>query len=182
LALAAWLPAVSAGAQDPPPAPAPPAPAPSDRGDREEIVRLQAWPELPKELAGQVKIDVQRLRKAATEEMGTQARDALLAVGTPAAPGLIEALSKEKDEKACARLLGVLDQVTDARCTRLLAAEFANRAQNVRTWALYRVAAFPDAGTAAAAEAALAAAMKAKNPEKADVLERSQERTFGCAR
>ena len=145
-------------------------PPPDERPDR--IERLEAWPEVPKELRSQVKTDIQRLRKAHTEGMGEQARDALLAVGTPAAEGLIAALGKEKDEEAIARIVFVLDRITDARCTRLIAESFDARSQHLRTWALFRVAAFPDAGTLAAAEKALKRAEKVKDPGKDDRVER----------
>jgi hypothetical protein len=149
------------------PAGAAPLQEPVEQPD-DAVQRLAAWPEVPKERAQEVRSDVQRLRKAATEEMGTQAQAALTAAGAMVAPTLLDALGKERDEAARARIVAVLTAVTDARHTRLLAEAFDDRAQVVRTWALTRVAGFPDAGTRAPAEAALAAAAKVREPERDD--------------
>ena len=151
--------------------PAQAGPQEPDESAREEIQRLEAWPEVPKEAKRALRTDVERLRKAHTEEMGSQAREALIALGDPAGPELLKGLGKEKDEEARERIQEVLTAITDARHTRLLAREFGHRSQAVRTFALGRCGAFPDPGIRAEAEAALAKAAAVKEPEKADRAE-----------
>ena len=146
------------------------APAASALQD-DEVRRLEAWPELPQDLKKSVKTDIERLRKARTEAMGAEARAALTRAGAGVAPQLLAKLGKERDEAAVARIEAVLDAVTGPAHTRLLAAEFGNRSQAVRTWTLLRAASFPDAGTKAEAEKALAKASQVKEPEQADKLE-----------
>jgi len=153
--------------QDPPPAPAP-APA-AERPA--EIVRLTAWPELPKDLQKTVETDIERLRKAHTEGMGEDAHAGLIAAGAAIVPELLPKLGKEKDAEARARIEDVLNAVTSAEHTRLLAARFADKAQAIRTYALSRASAFPDAGTRAEAEAALARAAAVKEPKDEDRAE-----------
>ncbi|MEM7310892.1 MAG: hypothetical protein AAF682_29755 [Planctomycetota bacterium] len=143
--------------------------APPEAGqEREDVERLEAWPELPKDAKKGLKTQIERLRKARTEEMGRSAHAELVAMGAGAAPQLLVKLGKEKDEAAAARIEAVLAAVTGAAHTRLLAAEFGHRSQAVRIWTLERVAGFPDAGTREAAESALQRAGKVAEPEKAD--------------
>lgn len=137
----------------------------------QELVRLTAWPELPKRQRKQVDTDIARLRKAHTPEMGEQARVALLQVGAAVVPRLLEKLGKEKDEDALERIDVVITALTGPAHTRLLAEEFSDKSQVVRTWALSRVAAFPDPGIREAAEGALDRAAKVKEPDKADSAE-----------
>jgi hypothetical protein len=173
-ALALCALAAAAAGQDPapaPPAPPPEGPAPAARPKAEEIVRLEAWPEIPKDQKKQVEVDIERLRKAHTEEMGVQARAALIADGAGIVPELLPKLGKEKDPAAVARIEEVLTAVTGAQHTRLLAASFADKSQPLRTFALLRVAEFPDAGTRAEAEAALARAAAVQDPGKEDQAE-----------
>lgn len=134
---------------------------------REEVKRLTAWPE-PRD-SRQLKVDVARLRKANTEEMGTQAHIALVAEGAAAAPSLISALGKEKGESARERITDVLEAVTGAEHTRLLAAEFGDKSELVRIWCLRRVAAFPDSGVREAAVAALQRVEKEKKPSEEEL-------------
>lgn len=124
-----------------------------------EIKRLRTWPEANKET---VKIDVERLRKARTTEMGVQARDALIEAGAGVAPFLLSKLGKEQNEDAVKRIFYVLDHVTGAAHTQLLAESFEDRSKATRIWALERVAAFPDPGVLEPAEKAYATAKKQK--------------------
>jgi len=139
----------------------------------DDVERLDAWPALEKDQKTLVKTDVARLRKARTPEMEDEARSGLIAVGAGAAPALLAALGKEKDEAARARLTDVLDHVTGAAHTRLLAAEFGAKSTPLRRYALRRAALFPDPGTLTAAEAALTRARepgRGKEPDPGDVL------------
>jgi len=144
-------------------APGPVLPPQSFHAQDDRIERLDSWPELDKELRAQVKTDVARLRKARTPEMGEQAFDGLVAAGAGAAPDLLDALDKEKDEEARARITDVLVTITGAPHTRLLAQHFGAGNPVLRRFALRRAALFPDAGTLAPAEEALE---KARNPGK----------------
>lgn len=139
-----------------------------------EVTRLDAWPALERDTLEVVRNDVARLRKARTPEMGQAAEAALVAVGAGVVPELLPALGKERDELAVARIVRVLERVTDGRHTRVLAAEFAAKEAAVRTFCMRRAAAFPDPGVREAAEAAWARVQKAG--EKADAEER-----FACA-
>ena len=137
--------------------------------EEEEVERLTAWPK-PND-AKQLKVDVARLRKANTEEMGTQAHIALVAEGAAAAPSLIDALGKEKKDDARERILDVLNTVTGAPHTRLMAGEFDHKSEVVRIWCLKRVAAFPDPGVKDAAVAALHRVENAAEKGKGDAEE-----------
>jgi hypothetical protein len=137
----------------------PPFPAAREAAE-EEVERLSAWPELDTEARKQVDLEVERLRKARTNEMGESATAALIGVGAGAAPRLLKALEKERDEGASARLIEVLVAVTGPAHTRLLADSFADKSEAVRTFCLRRVGQLPDPGVRAAAEAAWTAASK----------------------
>jgi HEAT repeat protein len=132
--------------------PVPPVPAVpvlstfEDEVERKEVKRLEAWPE--PENTKELKKDIQRLRKASTEEMGGQADAALREVGAAAAPLLLKAFGKEKSEEALERIESVLVGVTAAEHTRLLAAELDSKSTRLRTWLYRRIAAFPDHGLA----------------------------------
>ena len=139
-------------------------PATQDEG--EEIERLAAWPELDGTTRRTAQTDVQRLRKARTEAMGDQAREALVELGAGAVPLLLPALGKEEGEDARARIVEVLDASTGPPHTRLLAAEFTNRSLEIRIWSLRRVAIFPDPGTRPAAEAAWSKLRESAEDEK----------------
>lgn len=143
-----------------------PAPAVVDPDDPEAPIRLEAWPEPedPKAL----RTELGRLRKARTEEMGEEARLALIELGDAAGPQLIDALGRERSPEARERIEAVLDAVTDARHTRLLAEHFEARGLAVRTWCLRRVAGLPDAGVREQAEAALRAAEGRKRDRDAE--------------
>jgi hypothetical protein len=148
-------------------------PAPAEKAASTPVERLAEWPKLETEAAKNVKIDVAKLRKASTPEMGEQAVAALVAAGAGVAPELLGVLGKERDAQARLRVENVLDQITGAAHTRLLMPYFADKSRDVRSWALRRCGAFPDSAIAKEAEAALAAAkaVKAKDP-KAEGIDR----------
>lgn len=150
-----------------------PAAAPQDDappgGTPVEIERLTEWPELAKDQARSVRTDIERLRKAHTEAMGEQAHAALIEVGAAVVPQLLPKLGKEKDPDALARIDAVLSAVIGPEHTRLLAEEFSDKSQPVRTWALRAAARFPEPGFRGPAEKALAKLVKR--------LERVDEKT-----
>jgi hypothetical protein len=117
--------------------------------------KATAWPKVD---SASVKVEVERLRKARTEEMGVEARAALVAIGPGVAPYLIDKLPHEHDAQALGRMRAVLDEVTGSSHTRLFAERFTDKALLIRIWCLKRAALFPDSGLATAAEKALAAA------------------------
>lgn len=144
--------------QDPPP----------EQQEEQAPERLEAWPAVDQKA---VKVELARLRKARTAEMGRQGQAALIALGSGAAPFVIDKLSHEKGEEALERMHTVLETLTDARHTRLLAERFGDKAAPVRLWCLRRVAGLPDPGTRAAAEKALEAAQGRKRKlDPAEVL------------
>ena len=155
------------GAQTPPPGTTPPKEAPAGQAPKP---RLEAWPELKGEAQKTAQTDLERLRKASTEEMGAAGRAGLLQAGAGAAPLLLAALGKEKDETVRGRIVQVLDQITGAEHTRLLAKELTSKSRDVRLYALGRCALFPDAELRTAAEPLLARLVK--EGEKADPEER----------
>ncbi|MEZ6016427.1 MAG: hypothetical protein R3F49_15015 [Planctomycetota bacterium] len=129
---------------------------------------LVAWPDLADEPAA--KREVARVRKATSDEMAADAGAQIAALGAAAAPLLLDALGKERDPEARARITGALDSITAAPHTRLLAREWAHASEFVRAYTLDRVAAFPDAGLLETARAhylalvARAADPKARRP------------------
>jgi hypothetical protein len=152
-------------------------------GPRQEPERLERWP-VPAD-PQQLEVDVQRLRKAATEGMERGAREALRGAGAAAAPGLVEALRKERDPAARARVVSVLVSITGPEHTRLLAPLFEDRSPEVRIWALGRAAAFPDPGLRGAAEAARERTLRAlEHPklreEERDALREERYRASLC--
>ena len=92
--------------------------------------------------------------------MGEEAAAALVSGSAAAIPELLPALVKERDEAARARIDSVLQQMTTAAHTRVLALEFDHKQGRVRTWCLRRASQFPDAGVRAPASAALEAVRK----------------------
>ncbi len=161
LSAAAFTPLASA-AQTPPPVEKP---APSGQKPH-----LEAWPALTGEALKTAQTDVERLRKASTDEMGAQGREGLIKTGAGAAPLLLAVLGKEKEEVVRGRVVAVLDQITAAEHTRLLAAEFSSKSRDVRLYVLGRCALFPDPGLRAKAEPLLARLVK--DGDKADSDER----------
>lgn len=146
------------------------------------IERAKAWPVLAGEAATAVRTDIERLRKARTDEMGGQAEQALVSAGAGVVPELLPVLGKERDPAALERVRKVLSQLTTAEHTRLLAAEFANKSRDVRTWTLRRCGQFPDSEIRARAEAAFAAAQKAKpKSEEREEREAVAEERYAAA-
>lgn len=149
-AVALALPA--SAAQDPLFKPKGGAPA-AQKAEKKEVVYATEWPAIPADSAATVKTDIERLRKAATPEMGEQADTALSAAGAMVAPQLLAAYGKERNDQARIRIEAVLDKVTGAEHTRLLAPYFEDKSREVRTWSLMRCAAFPDKAIQAQADA-----------------------------
>ena len=147
--------------------PSPP-PTPSAYQDETEAPKeeekLAEWPKPAN--AKQLGKDVTRLRKASTEEMGIQAKAGLIAEGAAAAPELLKAFGKEKDEDAQDRIAEVLANITSSAHTRLLAKELKHKSVRVRIWVLRRLSLFPDHGLGKDAVAHLAALKK--KGDKAD--------------
>jgi hypothetical protein len=154
-------------------APALPQDPPQPAGERppvEEIQRLEAWPVLEKDTLALVRDDIERLRKARTPEMSSEAETSLITIGAGIVPELLPTLGKERDTEALLRIERVLLAVTGAAHTRLLADWFDDKALPVRKFALRRAAGFPDPGVRKEAEAAVARV--AKQADKADRDER----------
>ncbi|MCC7014094.1 MAG: hypothetical protein IT454_16170 [Planctomycetes bacterium] len=147
-------------------------PKTTEKAEKKEVVYLTAWPKLEAD-AATVKTDIERLRKAGTPEMGEQADAALTKAGAAIVPQLLPVLGREKSLEARLRVETVLEKITGPEHTRLLAPFFADKAREVRIWALARCAGFPDAGVQAPAVEAYtkAKAALAKDPkaEGADV-------------
>lgn len=153
--------------RDPPPQ-EPPQERPGEHTGERPVERLEKWPRLrDKE---RVSLNVQKLRRAETDEMERQAREALLADGAMVAPTLLKVLERERDEDVAERIVGVLDGIVGAPHTRLLAPYFANRALAVRTWSLRRAAVHADPGLREAAAGAWTRVLKKK--DKADAEDR----------
>lgn len=148
-------------------------PPPAQQDAPAAVERLTQWPKLEAKAAAALKQDVERIRKAHTPEMEAQGESALLAAGAAAAPELLAVLAKEKDLQARLRIENVLERITGAAHTRLLAAEFANKSAHVRLWTLRRCAGFPDSGVRKLAEEALARAQAehAKKPDQEGVAD-----------
>jgi hypothetical protein len=122
------------------------------RKAKKQVDYLTAWPAPANKDA--LLVDIEKLCKARTPEMGAQARESLQNSGAAAVPFLLERLGKERDENASKRVREVLIAVTSAGHTRLLAKEFESRFETTRTFVLWRSAAFPDPAIRPAAEAA----------------------------
>lgn len=143
-----------------------PAPAPSRA--KAPVERLSVWPKPTDK--DTLLVDIERLCKARTPEMGTQAHDALIACGASAVPFLLDRYGHERDPDAVKRVRDVLMETTDATQTRLLAKEFESKSSLERTFALWRSASFPDPELAKPATAALERVKK--QGAKADPEER----------
>jgi HEAT repeat protein len=130
------------------------------------VVYLTAWPAPANKEA--TLTDVEKLCKARTPEMSTQAKDALVGGGAACVPFLLDRLGREKDEAAVKRVREVLLEVTSADQTRLLAKEFDGKAPTVRVFCLHRASSFPDAGIRQAAESSWKRIEKAGDKVEAD--------------
>jgi len=167
----AWLLAAPALAlaQEPPKDAPKPAPA--------KIEYLTAWPKPPDKDA--LLVDIERLCKARTEDMGKLAHDALAADGASAVPFLLDRYGREKDEAAHERLHDLLVELIQANQTRLLAKSFESKNLHERVMALWRAGLFPDKEIKAPAEAAWARIEK--QGDKADPDERYAGALCACS-
>ncbi len=138
--------------------------------DEEDIERLEAWPEISSRERKQIQVEIQKLRKARTPEMAAGAEEVLVSGSAAAIPELLPVLAKERDKAALARVRRVLERMTSAAHTRVLALEFDHKEAAVRTWCLLRSASFTDAGLRQAAAEALARVRK--KAKRADPEER----------
>ena len=132
--------------------------------------RLEAWPTLAGDALKTAQMDVERVRKAATDEMAVLGHQGLVKAGAGTAPLLLAALGKEKDETVRGRIISILDEVTGAEHTRLLAKEFGSKSRDVRLYVLLRCALFPDKELRSIAEPLLARVVK--DGDKVDSDER----------
>ncbi len=160
---------VLALAQEPPKDAPKPAPA--------KIEYLSAWPKPADK--DQLLVDIERLCKARTEDMGKLAHDALAADGASAVPFLLDRYGREKDEAAHQRLHDLLVELIKADQTRLLAKSFESKNLNERVMALWRAGVFPDKEIKAAAEAAFL--RMDKQGDKADPDERYAAALCACS-
>jgi len=128
------------------------------------VERLEEWPAVASERL--LRKEITKLRKGETPGMITSAREQLVELGAGSGPLLLEALAREKKAEARERIEEVLSALCDARHTRLLALEFEHGSSPVRTFSLREVAATPDPGLRAAAEAAHARVVKALASER----------------
>ena len=135
----------------------------SQEQEEKPVERLKEWPKLTSKK--RVATDIQRLRKASTEEMAEQALAALVEDGAMVAPLLLRALEKERDEDARERIVEVLDAVVGAPHTRLLSPWFESKKLEVRVWTLRRAALYADAGLNKAAAAAWKRLGRQKQPD-----------------
>ena len=141
-------------------------PKTTPRAAKVEVVRLAEWPKLT--VSGDtLKLEIERLRKSGTPQMGEEADLALTNMGAAVVPQLLPVLGKERNLEARLRVETVLEKITTAEHTRLLAPFFADKSREVRVWALMRCAQFGDLGIAKEADAALAKAktLREKDPK-----------------
>src|SRR6185369_13263826 len=73
---------------------------------KKQVEYLTAWPAPANKDA--LLVDIEKLCKARTPEMGVQARESLEAAGAAAVPFLLERMGKERDENAAKRVREVL--------------------------------------------------------------------------
>jgi len=140
--------------------------SPAAKPAKVAVTYLTAWPAPANKEA--TLTDIEKLCKARTPEMSTQAKDALVGGGAATVPFLLDRLGREKDDAALKRVREVLLEVTAADQTRLLAKEFDGKAAPVRVFCLHRAASFPDAGIRPAAEASWKRIEKAGDKVDAD--------------
>lgn len=150
---------------------------PAEKSAPAPIEYLSAWPKPADKDA--LMTDIERLCKARTDEMSTQAHDALTADGASAVPFLLERYGREKDDAAHERLRALLLELIKADQTRLLAKSFDSKQIHERTMALWRAGVFPDKEIRSAAEAAWARVEK--QGDKADPEEKYAAALCACA-
>jgi len=120
-------------------------PAPTD-----EVKRATEWPEVANLAA--LKRSISKVRKARTEEMASSGAAELEAIGAAAAPLLLDRMGAEKDAGARERMAAVLDAVTAAEHTRLLAEVLGSPQNATRQYAARRIAQLGDPGLRGAAD------------------------------
>ncbi|MEO0660505.1 MAG: hypothetical protein AAFZ87_03105 [Planctomycetota bacterium] len=147
LAAAGLLLGASAPASTPRAHASPLAERPPDGADDE---RADAWPDPADK--GALADALNNLRKSKSDEQIAQWSGALVEIGPAAAPRLLSAMAREKSEVSRDRMAAVLDQVTAAEHTRLLAKEFGSKSIDVRLFVLRRVAELGDPGLREQAE------------------------------
>ena len=103
---------------------------------KKQVEYLTEWPKPADK--DTLLVDIERLCKARTEDMGKLANDALAACGASAVPFLLDRYGREKDEAAHARLHDLLVELIKADQTRLLAKSFESKYVHERTMALWR--------------------------------------------
>jgi hypothetical protein len=146
------------------------------------VERVSEWPKVEGDALKSVNLDIERLRKCNTPEMGEQAAAGLVTAGPGVVPALVPVLSKERDAEARKRIENVLDKVAGPEHTRLLAPYFTDKSRDVRTWALRRCGLFPDAEIKASAEAAWTAVQAAKQKDpKAEGIDNEYYGAALCA-
>jgi hypothetical protein len=150
-------------AQEPPKEAPKPAPA--------KIEYLTAWPKPADK--DTLLVDIERLCKARTEDMGKLAHDALAADGASAVPFLLDRYGRDE------RLHDLLVELITADQTRLLAKSFESKNLNERVMALWRAGLFPDKEIKVPAEAAWARIDK--QGDKADPDERYAGALCACS-
>jgi len=136
--------------------------------EKRKVERLATWPELQKKNRSKTKLEIDKLRTAATEGMESSAREALAEIGDRAAPMLLQSLAKERKPDARERFAEVLEGLVDARHTRLLAEHLDDKSLELRIFCLQRVAAYPDPGIRASAEKAWATVKAQEEKGRAD--------------
>lgn len=109
-----------------------------------QVERATEWPDAPGREG--LTRTIAKVKKATTDEMARQGAEEIKAAGAGAAPGLLAALGKERDEAARRRLAAALDSITEAQHTRLLAQEFESKKEHVQAYVLRRVAELGDPG------------------------------------
>jgi len=109
-----------------------------------EVERLESWPEISTKERREIELNVQRLRKARSEDMEEEAVDLLEAAGAACAPELLDALGAEKKQPVRAKIERLLTAMTGPEHTRLLARELDDSSADVRIFCLRRAARFPD--------------------------------------
>ena len=135
--------------------------------------KATAWPE-PKDEAA-LKKAVAKVRRAHLDGMEEAGRSEIQLEGAAAAPLLIKAIAKERDDDALVRLTSALDLVTTKEYTRLLAEHLEHKSPNVRVAVMKRLATLGDPGLRDQAEALYkAVAEKSKDAKKAKKLHQDE--------
>lgn len=140
-----------------------------------QVERATEWPDAPGR-EGLTKT-IAKVKKATTDEMARQGAEEIKNSGAGAAPALLAALGKERDQDARRRLEDALDSITVPAHTRLLAREFRSKKAHTQAYTLRRVAELGDPGLADDAKDLWdeLVAMRA-HPKKKDKVDDDHER------